>query len=132
MGFHGRDGEITVTVKRLELLERLKKNREQHGENYKKAYADWQQDIFDTVRKVSADFGKVDDIHSYPKELSDISGGEPSSYVKQYDRVIDMFEMSVSDTIELTQDSFNTYCRDEWDFQRNLLSNKYHSTYIGG
>ena len=47
MGMHNRHGsiEIEVTVKRDELLSRLRQNREKHADEFNQAIAAWQTEL---------------------------------------------------------------------------------------
>ena len=128
MGMYG-ENDMIVTVNIKELLNRLKENRTSHSNNYEKSLTLWKTDLNETIQSL-ANCGVS--IEKFPIELTEIRDSKPLSYVKQYDQVIDMFEMSVSQTVELTQSMFNTYCRDEWSWKSSTTSNKYYSSILGG
>lgn len=122
MAMFGESGEMRVTIKREELLERLKRNRTEHAETYAEAIKLWREDVEKTCKAID-----VSEATSWPSKLKRLEGSCPSSHVEEYDRVIDMFSMSVSDTVELDQSSFNRYCRDEWSWKSRAMSNRYYA-----
>ena len=114
-------GEITVTVKRQELLERLKENRKTHAEVYADALKFWQEELQSVVDKMDSDK------YSYfPPVLERLRKDCPKSYTDEYDKVIDMFEMSCDEEIKVESSMFNQFCRDEWDWKDSVLSNKFY------
>lgn len=45
---------------------------------------------------------------------------EPQDHTGDYDRIITMLEMSVNDTIELTQQEFAQYVMDQWGWMQEF------------
>jgi len=121
MGMFGED-KMYVTVETTELLERLKTNRKAHAETYADAIKLWRNDLSHTCQKLD-----VSGADSFPKKLKRLEGSCPTSHVEEYDRVIDMFEMSVSETVKLDMHNFNRYCRDEWGWKAGAMSNRYYA-----
>ena len=116
-----RYGEITVTVKRKELLERLKENREKHADVYQDALTFWQEELQAVVDKLNSE-----KYIEFPPILDKLRNDCPKSYVDEYDKVIDMFGMSCDEEIKVESGMFNQFCRDEWDWKDNVASNKFY------
>ena len=112
--------EIEVTVTRKELLERLKANRNKHAQEFDAAIAEWQKDLKSALSEIEPDKHT-----KWPEILERLEYARPESHVHEYDQAIDMFEMSVNDTIKLDSNSFNTFCRDEWGWKEDSSSNHY-------
>jgi len=47
---------------------------------------------------------------------------EPTSYVEQYDTIIEMLEWTTETTIEVSMGEFNAWVRDRWDWQSSFLT----------
>ncbi len=125
MGMHKRYGEtqIEVSVNRIELITRLKRNREKHEAEYNIAIKLWQEDLAQQLALIN-----VVEHYSFPTELSNLRSECPESYISVYDNIIEMFEMGVNETILLDSDSFKQFCKDDWDFQSDLGQNKYYKS----
>ncbi|MCP4522138.1 MAG: hypothetical protein GY827_10680 [Cytophagales bacterium] len=129
MGYrHGGGGSfnIEVTVKRTELIERLKRNREKHQKEFKQAIKLWQKDLEKAAQSIN--YRKI---HTYPAILEELQDECPVSFVSEYDDMIDMFEMAIKDEMILTSDAFRNFCRDEWDWKSDIAQNKYYEKVIG-
>lgn len=114
-------GQQSVNVKRSELLEILKKNRDQHKLDYKEAVDGYRgakiKALEDALEKV-----KTED---KPEKTSlKVSLNRPINYISEYTQIIDMLEMSVDEVIKLDSDSFQAYIKDNWSWKRSfMLSN---------
>lgn len=120
------DIEIEITVTRSELLQRLKANRTKHHEEFQAAITAWQKDLQLELNQLDASQFK-----KWPKTLNKLELLCPESHVHEYDQAIDMFEMSVNDTIKLDSKSFNTFCRDEWGWKNDSSTNHYFKIVTG-
>lgn len=127
MGYRHSGGSfnIEVTVKRTELVERLKRNREKHQKEFKQAIKLWQKDLEKATQSI--DYRKI---HTYPSILEELQEECPVSFVSEYDDMIDMFEMAIKDEMILTSDAFRNFCRDEWDWKSDIAQNKYYEKVI--
>ena len=123
MGFKHQYGRINieVTVKRTELLERLKTNREKHRREFNEAITIWQKDLEATTQKLN-----FEKLQRFPQELETLKQNCPVSFLNEYDDIIDMFEMAVKDEILLDSEAFRNFCRDEWDWKSDIANNKYY------
>lgn len=111
-------GKQSVNVKRLELLEILKVNRDQHKLDYKEAVEGYRgakiKALEDALEKVKNEVN--------PEKTSlNVSLNKPINYVSEYTEVIDMLEMSVDDVINLDSDSFQAYIKDNWSWKRSFM-----------
>jgi len=106
----GRAGDITIRVRKTELLDKLKANRETHHELYEKAFAGYRKAMQKTLEH------KLDAIkrgHSVDPYLRHTA---PEDHTDDYTDVIDMLEMDVDMEVELTQSQFRCYVKDDWDW----------------
>ena len=127
MGLRRSNGRtsIEVTVKRTDLIKRLKRNRTKHQQEYEQAITLWQEDLAKTI--ASTDAAKI---RQYPENLSELEENCPVSFLDEYDDIIDMFEMGVNDEILLDSEAFRNFCRDEWDWKSDIAGNKYYKTIL--
>ena len=113
--------DIEVTVKRDELLERLRENREKHEREFNQAISQWQDELRSTIDAI-----KPDQELAFPHGLEQLREDCPVSHVNDYDQAIDMFGMCVTEEIKLDSDAFNTFCRDEWGWKDSLANNRFY------
>lgn len=121
----------SVNVSRLALLDALVKNLETHKTQYQEAIADYKT-------KLRLDANEL--VESLEKDLSEkdlkklrIEFNPPSDHSKEYTDAIEMLEMSVDDTIQLDEQSFKAFIKNQWlwsdSFNEFLTSTK---SYISG
>lgn len=116
-------GDSKITVKKNELLEALRSNREKHSREYKEAYEGYKIEF---VREAS----KILELAKEGKfEKKSVNCSPPEDHTKDYDRVIRMMEMCVADEIVVTENQFSQYVLDEWNWQGafKALSARYTS-----
>lgn len=113
-----------VKVKKSELLERIKLNREQHRKIFLEAVEGYRAEA---ERQLSA---KIDAVRSSKKPIYvAISLYAPEDHTKDYDNAIDMIAMSVNEELEIDETSFNQLVRDDWQWKRQwLTSNAVYSS----
>jgi|GEM_PF-3388229 len=123
MGMHKRygDTQIEVSVNRIELIARLKRNRDKHETEYLVAIKLWQEDLAKKISQINPT-----ELYAFPNSLSELRSECPQSYITIYDDIIEMFEMGINETILLDSDSFKQFCKDDWDFQSDLAQNQYY------
>lgn len=111
-----------ITVKRVTLLDELKKNRDRHRTVLHDAMLGYRQQAMLELREQLAklEAGVV------PSDLG-VSLTRPASHTADYDRVIGMIEMHTGDEIELDETSYSWYVMDQWAWQRGWrkLSSSY-------
>ncbi|OJJ23729.1 hypothetical protein BKI52_05105 [marine bacterium AO1-C] len=123
MAFRREYGRINVevTVKRTDLIDRLKKNREKHQREFQQAIALWQQDLAEAIKNLD-----VANQTEFPKDISELEEHCPESYIEAYDDIIEMFSMAIKEEVLLDSDAFRNFCRDEWDWKSDVADNKYY------
>ena len=114
-------GRVEVTVNRGELVKKIKKNREKHRQDHSKALLLWRQELKEILGKVN-----TESIVEFPYELERMNQRCPKTYVSEYDDIIEMFEMSMNDTVLLDSVAFRKFCKDEWDWKHELYQNYYY------
>lgn len=120
MSMRGINGR-TVNVKRLELLEMLKKNKELHQKEYDEALVDFKKAMIAELQKQLklAKAEKLNELH--------ISMYPPQNHAGDFQEVIDMMEVSVDEVINLDSESFKAFFKNEWSWsaQFKLLASTY-------
>ena len=108
-----------VTVKRLDLLTRVKKNRGAHRDLFLKAQKGYRKAVIK----------ELDQMLQEAKEGKPIRRAiqlpEPEDHTADYDRVIDMLEMSIHSTIQIAEHEFDQYVRDNWEWKAMATSTTY-------
>lgn len=103
----------TVRVDKIELLRKVRENREKHIVEAKVARDDYQEAA---VAKLQA---MLDEAQS-GKIVSHFDVPEPRDHTDSYDRVIAMLEMSEDQTVDLSHQEFDRYVRDKWEWKRDF------------
>lgn len=120
-----------VRVERKKVLETLKENRESHLQEYNDAITGWREQIQQMVDSLNGDTEGLsdDELQSRVLEIKDEVYDRPQSHVDQYDQYIEMLETSLDDELELTQEQFAKFMRDDWSWksQFRASSAKYSS-----
>jgi len=94
-------GKSTVTIKKPELLEAIKKNRDSHQSEFEDAVKGYREAA---IKQLSTMLDEANNGKTIRRGLDLI---EPVSHVKDYDRVIRMLEMSMADEIQITEQQFS-------------------------
>lgn len=104
----------TVKVDKKRLLEILKKNREEHKGIFieaQKAYREVAITVLDDQLKAARE--------DRPFELQRfVALTQPQDHTAEYDRAIQMLEMSVDDQILISENEFMNFVQDTWDWSR--------------
>lgn len=103
-----------VNVNRTELIDKLTANRAQHRAVFEEALVGYQTRLIAELERRIRDLRKGRRIDHY------IRLPEPEDHTDEYDRVIAMAEMSVDDTIQLSNDDFAQYVMDQWHWKQNF------------
>ncbi len=116
----------SVNVKRLDLIEVLKKNRTKHIADYNEAVEGFQEKMIELLKATlkKARKGEL-------KYLS-VALQAPQTHEQEYTDAIEMLEVSVDDVINLDSDMFKSYYKDQWSWSRGF--NELVGTYskLGG
>jgi hypothetical protein len=116
----------SVTVKKDELIDVIKKNRAKHEAEFEEAKKGFRATVITLSAKLHAEATEGRDIDRI--ELTNLP--EPLSHLKEYDKILRMLEMSVASEISISQHQFEWYVLDEWDWQHHFKA--VAATYHGG
>jgi len=101
----------TVTVDREAFIEEVSKNRDSHRAVFEEAVVGYRKQITAELERRIRDISKRRRVDHY------IRLPEPEDHTDDYDRVLKMAEMSVRDTIDLSEDEFAQYVMDQWQWK---------------
>lgn len=108
---------IDITVDKSELLAVLKKNRDNHRDEYEKAFAGFQKAaeewLNDQLKRLHK--GKVIDRPIFPHQV-------PQDHTEEYDQIIGMLEMDQSDTVPLNWSLYRQFVNDEWGWTADFTT----------
>lgn len=105
------------TVRKSELLDILKGNRERHQGLYQEARTAY-------LLRAQVKLGQLlDDVNAgrMPNLLVDMP--VPEDHTRDYDRVIRMLEMDLADDITITDSEAKAYVQDDWPWRRSFIAN---------
>jgi len=100
-----------------QLLEKLKKNRDEHVVKFEAAQTAYRVAVTAACKKLLDLNEKHNDI-DHSKVLAKLQ--RPENHVKHYDRVIQMLELTSDAEIELSQEVFTQIVLDDWDWKSRL------------
>lgn len=100
-----------IKVKRTELLDAVRKNRETHRATFLKAQAGFRARVVEALDKMLAD-ARAGIAYQVAVGLP-----EPRDMTKEYDCVIAMLEMSIDEFIDISQQEFSQYVLDQWTWK---------------
>jgi len=116
---------------RQKLLDKIKENKDKHVAAYEEAWKGYLIEVAEQLEKIAKDAranlktlnGKEwevgdDKLHHEVKTHFAVNAQWPQSHADEYDRVIDMLDFTDIDEVVLTQQEFNQYVRDEWQWSR--------------
>lgn len=105
-----------ITVRKADLLAKIRANRQEHREIFEEALEGYKaealrnlEDHIDRLKR-----GKLRHVY--------IAMPVPQDHTSDYDRVIAMLEMDVSDEVELSEGEFARYVLDDWQWQDQFLT----------
>jgi hypothetical protein len=102
-------GSRKINVKKVDLITKIKENKENHIKEYEKAVVAYKQEA---LRQLRTQLEKVEE-GALDAELDLIT---PVNNADNYDKILEMFEWEVAEIVELQQDEFREYVQDETDF----------------
>jgi hypothetical protein len=114
----------TVKVNRTELLTKLRANREQHQALFNEAFENYRKFMLEELEQ------RINEVKVGKKIDHYIRLEAPQDHTEDYDRIILMAEMSLTDEIELTQQHFGWYVMDQWQWKNDFMDNA--TTYTAG
>lgn len=117
-------GQRTVTVKKEDVLTRIRDNRGQHQAVYETAVRGYRQRALDEIERMLADARRGEIRHAIHLPV-------PEDHTEDYDRVIDMLDMEVNETVELSEQEFAWYVRDDWAWKGAFYASTVGAGYVG-
>lgn len=112
-----------VRVDKTKLLIVLRQNRDDHRQLFEDAIDGYRTFVIKNLEE------QIDRLRSGKKIAEFLQFEVPEDHTKDYDRLIGMFEMTEDLIIELTQAEYAQYVDDDWQWQRNFVTNA--SSYTG-
>lgn len=113
-----RHGSRMIKVDKLALITKIKENKVTHLKEYESAVIAYKEEALKQLMhlKSKADSGDL---------MLTLNLTTPINNSDNYDKIIEMFEWEVSDTVELEQKEFTEYVQDETSFAMTAkFSNK--------
>jgi len=98
------------------VLKALNKNRDAHYKIVREAQKGYREKAIELVEQLLKDLkaGKGVSLH--------IPLAVPENHVDDFDRAIQMLEMGVGKNVELDQNEFQCYVRNQWQWQHHFLA----------
>lgn len=113
---------MKTTVKKAELLEKLKKNRTAHAQIVREARDGYVEKAAAALRK------RLDDLRKGKIVALSFSLRPPLDYTETYDTTIHMLEMNQAESVVLEADEFRQLVEDRWDWTGDFIGqNKMYS-----
>lgn len=108
-------------ISRTALIEAIKKNMTEHVKIFEEAVVGYRKMITEVLEKKLAAAKEGKRVSHY------INLRQPVNHTKDYERVLQMLEMSTEEKIVINEAEFAMYVRDEWDWKHTFLAS--NSTY---
>ena len=108
------NGNRTIKVKKIDLIDKIRKNKIKHCEMYVLAVEAYKKEADYQLKKLRRD------LNSGNMDLN-LRLITPDNKSGNYDKLITMFEMEVEEFVELTQAEFNEYIHDETEFAMSVM-----------
>ena len=115
-----------IKVNRDELLGRVQTNRDEHRAVFEKAVTGYQAQMYEllhaAIRRIEV--GKMPDLYALNRLPV------PQDHTSDYDAVLDLLGMAVGPEVEIDEEDFRAYVRDEWRWKREWATTT--ASYLGG
>lgn len=108
-----------VVVEKARLIETIKANRTKHLEAFEEAAMGYRKAVAEMLENFKV---QLEQQMATPIEICNAFGKleEPKNYLREYDRILQMLDMSVEDQIILAEHEFQQYVMDEWNWSRGF------------
>lgn len=115
--------ETRTTVRKEALLAILQENRDKHRAVFEAALEGYREQCVVILRD------KIAALSDGRSPTLQIMMSRPEDHTRDYDRVIKMLELSISETFEMDEQMFAQYVMDDWRWKRDWLrmSSRYAS-----
>lgn len=102
-----------VTVNKVTLLDTIKANRDTHIAEYMQAASGYRVQLLGVLSGLLAALHDGSDVSLREAVML----AKPVNHVEDYNSIIKMLEMSVGDTATLSEDQFERYVMDDWNWK---------------
>lgn len=104
--------DLTITVSKQELLDRITENRDKHGAIFEKALEAYKKEVLKQLRQ------RINQIKAGKTPDLFIRLPIPEDHTVDYEAVIDMLTMHRGEELTIQSEKFRQYVRDEWHWKR--------------
>lgn len=112
------NGNRTITVKKADLIAKIKTNKITHEKAYAKAVVAYKKEALRQLIELTKK-AKEGDL------AIKLNLTTPINNIESYDKIVSMFEWDVNTEVDLTQQEFNEYIQDETEASRHAtMSNQ--------
>lgn len=119
--------QFTVKANTARLIETLKANKEKHRAHFLKALEGWRKESVEKLTSLAKKIEGNKDGNRF-RHIT-IIDEPPMDMTHDYEVAIDMLSWNTTETIDLDQQKFNAFVRDDWHWSGNwTMSN---SKYLG-
>lgn len=123
-------GELKFEFSREEILERVKTNRDKHAQEFTDALEGYYLEVEDQLLAIAKEARgqvKLAKDSKEPKVRAwSVNARQPEDHTADYDRIIDMLTLAKGENIELDENEFAQYVRDEWSWKRAFTESASH------
>lgn len=110
------EGMSIITVKKADLLEALQKNAVKHAADYTEALQGYHESVVEQLEKA------LNDARAGSEYKTGFNLPEPQDHSAQYNRIIRMLQMAVTEEIKITDHEFSQYVLDEWNWKDHFIA----------
>lgn len=105
-----------MKFKKSDILTRIKANRDEHRQIFLEAQEGYRKEVIKIFEeRLAAAREKKRITHTIVLQ-------EPMDMTKEYDRAIEMLELTTTDEIELGPEEFANFVQDDWHWQDQFLA----------
>ena len=110
----GGEGGSTITVRKSELLEALRRNRAGHRTVFEEAQKGYRETVIEELDK------RLQDARSNKEVNGFLHLEAPKDHTRDYDRTIQMLEMCTKDEVFISEQEFSQYVMDDWSWMHQF------------
>ena len=111
-----------VEVKKFDLLAIIMANRDDHRQIFEEALIGFDQEAKKLLEQ------QLDRLRAGKRRDIRVTLPVPVDHTSDYERAIKMVQMSVGDTLVISERDFAQYVMDDWGWREEFLSNSYGSS----
>jgi hypothetical protein len=106
-----------TTVKKVDLIERIKANRAQHREQFLKAQEKYREAVIAELDR------RLQEARDGKPIKRGFSLPEPQDYTSSYDEALEMLAWEVGDEVELDRRTFSELVLNDWGWKDHFAAN---------